>query len=154
DQITIAHFQKNPSNGSFPFALDSLGSFSDVSLTNPEPLLYGMTGIYESFNKGTTIVDVSPTNASGNPEMNGSVTSIAYGTQNNASAACFTTGGGQIWMRNDSGKNFASVTTPSWGAAYALKIVMDPLDYHTVYVLDNQNNVWQGQITDNGQPTT
>jgi hypothetical protein len=126
-------------------------------ITDPEPMLYGMTGIYESIDGGDHVTDVSP------PGMSGVVTSLAYGSQNSGLAAYVATRptgqSGQIWVRNDLAQNlpsqtFALLPPPNWGNAYALKIVMDPADYHFAYVLDSSNQVWQLQFTDNGQPTT
>src|SRR5262249_43536073 len=105
---------------SFPLILNTLSG-----ITNPEPLLLGMTGLYESDNGGSNVGDVSPTDIRHNVTSN--VTSIAYGSRNSGLAAYFTTDTGEIWVRNDSGKNFAWVPPPSWDSgAYALKIVMDP----------------------------
>jgi hypothetical protein len=148
------------SGGEFfaPYTLDALSG-----ITDPEPMLYGMTGIYESVDGGDTVTNVSP------PGTSGVVTAIAYGSTNSGLAAYFTTaqgapnqnpsGPGQIWVRNDLGQSlpsqtFALLPPPNWGNAYALKIAMDPLDYHYAYVLDSSNEVWQLQFIDNGQPTT
>jgi hypothetical protein len=147
DRATILGFQPTGTDNYFPFALNSLGSFSDVSLTDPEPLLYGMTGIYESFDRGSTVLDVSP------PGMSGNVKAIAYGSENNVYAAYFSTDSGQIWMRNGFGQIFASVPQLP-GGAYAVKIATDPLDYHNVYALDNRGNVWYLPVNDHGKQTT
>jgi hypothetical protein len=128
-------------DGSYPFILNTHGT------TNPEPMLFGMTSIYDSFDRGDNLINDSP------PGMIGFVRSMAYGTVNSAEAAYFTTDSGQIFVRNNPGQSFASVPEPH-GLAIPRKIVMDPDDYHYAYVLDSNNNVWQLQMIDNGQPTT
>jgi hypothetical protein len=142
--------QTNPGSGTFVLNTHSPKSSS-------EPMLFGMTAIYESTNGGTNVTNVSPLFG-----MSGMVQSIAYGTIKNSEAAYFTTNTpGQIWVRNSLGPNsgFASVELPSpdqgWtSTTVAQKIVMDPDDYHIAYVLDSNNNVWQFQMHDNGQNTT
>jgi hypothetical protein len=146
--LNLADAQTMSTNGtysvSYPFILNTLSG-----ITDPEPLLLGMTGIYESFDGGNTVANLSP------PGMTGNVKGLAYGSSNSGLAAYFTTDTGQIWVRNNPGQTFAFVPPPSWGFdVYARKIVMDPDDYHNAYVLDSNNNVWQLQLIDNGQNTT
>jgi hypothetical protein len=123
-------------------------------ITDPEPMLYGMTGIYESIDGGDTVWDVSP------PNMSGLVTALAYGSGNSGLAAYVATNTGLIYVRNDltqdlPSQTFALLSPPQWGFdVYARKIVMDPDDYHNAYVLDSNNHVWQLQFIDFGQPTT
>jgi hypothetical protein len=128
-------------DGSYPFTLNTHGT------TNPEPMLFGMTSLYESIDEGNDLTNDSP------PGMTGFVQSIAYGSSNSAAAAYFTTTSGKIFVRNNPGQTFASVPEPQ-ALAIPRKIVMDPDDYHYAYVLDSNNNVWQLQMIDNGQPTT
>jgi hypothetical protein len=130
---------------SYPFILNT-----HSGNTPNEPMLFGMTGIYESDNDGTNVNDLSPPFG-----MSGMVKGLAYGTIKNSAAAYFTTDAGDIFVRNNPGKTFAKVPAPPWEAgAFARKIVMDPDDYHIAYVLDSNNNVWQLQMIDNNQNTT
>jgi hypothetical protein len=147
---------------SFPYVLNTVSG-----QTNPEPMLLGITGIYEGSLSGTINIgfqvrplmivnNLSPLDATGEV-MTGNVKGLAYGSLNNGLAAYFTTDTGQIWVRNNPGKTFALVqpTASSDGVpSTATKIVMDPNDYHFAYVVDASNNVWQLQLLDNGQPTS
>src|SRR5262245_18756091 len=57
-------------------------------------------------------------------------------------------------VRSAAGGAFAAVTpppapvapgAPGWAAGtFATQIVVDPVDWHTFYVLDNRSGIWQG----------
>jgi hypothetical protein len=134
----------------FPIALDPYPQGS------PMPLMFGMTHLYESFDEGNTIYDVTPAGSTGN------VLTMAWGAMNdpgtavsfdptNPGAAYFSTDTGQLWVRttNDTGGQFVPVPltdlTGSGLAAGALiqKIIISQFDYHTAFLLDSNNNVWQ-----------
>jgi hypothetical protein len=126
-----AQFFKN--DGSFPFVLNS---YKQVRL---KPILMGMTGVYESFDAGATINNVSPQG------MTGNVTTLASGVPTNADAAYFATSTGQIWVRTIAGANF---TQTNWKGAAAQRIVIDPDNYRIAYIVDSSAKVWR--TTDTG----
>jgi hypothetical protein len=117
----------------FPFALHP---------TQGGRLLYGMTGVYESFDGGDTIFKVTPVDSSGKSLINGNVSALTY-AQNNPDAAYVATNKGQLFVRTSSTAGFSAMTPPQWTAgAYAKQIVVDPIDYQTAYVLDSTGDIW------------
>jgi hypothetical protein len=132
DQTNLNNLVNAQTDASFIYAL---------SPANPNRLLVGLTGLYESTDQGATVTNVGPTGLSGN------VTAITYGV-NNADAAYVGTDGFQLWVRTQPGATFQQITTwPSTGAP--VRIVVDPDDYHIAYVLDTNGKVWR--TTDAGQ---
>src|SRR5262249_45075574 len=120
-------------DGFFPFVLNSYKFQTDSQV---KAMLLGMTGVYESFNSGLVINNVSPAGISGN------VTALAYGARNNPDAAYVATDQGQLFVRAAPGPTFTPMTSPCWAAgAFAQRIVMTPDDYRIAYVLDNQGNI-------------
>ncbi|HZU36340.1 MAG TPA: sialidase family protein, partial [Gemmataceae bacterium] len=115
------------------------GSFGVV--TNPyagSRILFGLTGLYESFNGGDNISVVTPAFNS-----NATVSALAYGNSNNVNAAYVGTSTGQLFFRTTSGAAFLPISTPPWAAnAFAQKIVMDPDIPGLAYVLDNFGAIW------------
>jgi hypothetical protein len=143
DRTTYLTNSASQVDTSYPITLDPYtGSI-------PEPLLLGISGLYESFDEGAHITDVTPTGSSGN------IQAIAYGARNNPSAAYVstttitTTNGNQtitaqMFVRTAPGAPFVPVSLQNFPTNDAInKIAIDPDDYHIAYVLDSQNQVWQ-----------
>jgi hypothetical protein len=106
-------------------------------------LLIGTTHIYESFNQGDNLTDVTPQNPfTGQYLLTGTVSSIAWGI-NNTDAAYVGTSTGQLFLRTSANGAFnaTNVSWP-WGSSAVTQVVVDPVDYHTAYVLA-KNRVWQ-----------
>jgi hypothetical protein len=127
----VANFQQT--DASFPYALNS------YKQTRVKPILMGMTGVYESFDAGTTINDVSP------PAMSGNVTALASGVPTMPDAAYFATsnpgaGVAQIFVRSRPG---ASFTQTNWPGAAVRRIVIDPDNWQIAYAVDSSGKVWR-----------
>ena len=128
---------------SYPIALDPY-----AAVPGSEPLLLGISGLYESSTQGGFITEVTPSGSTGN------VKAIAYGASNDLSAAYFSTTSGQLFVRNSPGATFVPVSVASGPLGATInKIVIDPNDYHSAYILDSQNNVWQLTLDANLNPT-
>jgi hypothetical protein len=127
----VANFQKT--DGSFPFVLNS---YKQIRL---KPILMGMTSVYESFDAGATINNVSPQGMSGN------VTALASGVPTMPDAAYVATsnrntGVAQIFVRNSPGASFWQT---NWKGAAVQRIVIDPDTWSTAYVVDSNGKVWR-----------
>ncbi len=111
-----------------------------VNAIDPRRLLIGRTGLYESANQGDVIQDVTPAGM-------GRVTALAYGgTDANGPNAdlAYVGAGRKLFLRTGPGRTFKQVT--SWtkaGGGRVQDIVLDPTDFHTVYITDALH-VWRG----------
>jgi hypothetical protein len=120
-------------DGFFPIALNSY-QFADNS--QKKVLMLGMTGIYASSDFGNTVINLSPAGMAGN------VSAIATGTPTTPDAAYFGTNAGQLFAWSHPDAKFVPMTVPPWGGASARRIVIDPDNYSTAYVLDTSGRVW------------
>jgi hypothetical protein len=121
-------------DASFPFAING---------SNPDRLLIGLTGIYESTDRGDVVTDVTPKDPSGNSLMSGNVSALAYGIDN-PEAAYVATDKGELWIRSStSGPNagFKQFTLPGYFEGYIRDMVVDPFDWKTAYFLGTQGEV-------------
>lgn len=131
--LTSDDYKKFFTNGdsSHPIALDP---------EDQSHLLLGYNAVYESLDQGETLTRLSL------PGMDGLVGDLAYGSSGGAAYVGTTTG--KLFVRK-AGANaftqtaFSDPTAPAPGAKI-LKIVVDPSDWQTVYVLDAQadNQAW------------
>ncbi|MGO9917135.1 MAG: beta strand repeat-containing protein [Isosphaeraceae bacterium] len=140
--------ETTPADFSYPIAVNA---FSDAS---PEPLLLGITGVYESLDKGATIANVSPSN------MAGHVSAITYADAHGT--AYFCTNKGQLFLRDhgpdgspDAGFQLIP-SPPAWltptganNGTYAYQIVTDPDSPYIVYVVDKTGGIFRGTMADN-----
>jgi hypothetical protein len=114
-----------------PIALNAL---------DPKRMLIGRTGLYESTDQGDVIQDVTPAGM-------GRVTALAYGGFDGIVPnydVAYVGAGNKLFLRTGPGPTFHEVT--SWtkaGGGQIQDIVLDPTDYHTVYVIDFEH-VWRG----------
>jgi hypothetical protein len=129
----------------FPFVLNANDS---------SRMLLGSNGVYESapyqddlfsLPAGDIITDVTPAG------MKGQVTTLAYGTSDNANAAFVGTNAGELFRRTGTGATFSSLTPP-WMEkdASARKIIFDPGNSGIAYVLDNYNRIWEMTSSSSG----
>jgi hypothetical protein len=71
------------------------------------------------------------------------VSALTY-ARNNANVAYVGTTTGQLFVRTAAPSTYSAMTAPAWDyGAYATEIVVDPEDYRTAYVLDNNGKVWR-----------
>jgi hypothetical protein len=130
DYVTYVNNAEAQLDNFFPIALNDY-------IVRPKALLFGITGVYESFDTGTHINDVTPSG------IKSFVTSLAYGTQTKPFAAYVGSIAGQLFVRSTPGATFQPMTTPAWGELnWAQRIVIDPEDYRIAYLLDAQNQIW------------
>lgn len=112
-------------------------------------ILLGLTGLYESFNQGDVIANVSPKDASGNNLLVGNVTALVYGVDN-PDAAYVATSSGQLFQRTSPGATFHPISVPWLTGVSAKLIVVDPNEVQIAYVLDTYDRVWCGPSTGAG----
>ncbi len=117
-----------------PFAINAI---------NPARIMLGHFGLYESTNQGQTVTQVQG-------DMNPPVTAIVYGGTMGGTPnpdVFYAARGGSVFHRSTPpGGAVARRQIP--GAQQIRDIAVDPTNWQTVYVVD-QNNVWRS--TDAGQ---
>ena len=126
-----------------------------VNTRDPKRLLIGtQNGLYESMDRGDTVVDITPGN------VDRQVTAIAYGgggIESVAQGANVLYAGTltkvndaevpQLWWRSATSQTIRDVAT--YPGDVVTQIVLDPLDAQVVYVLDNRSRIWRSR--DNGR---
>jgi hypothetical protein len=124
--------QGNPTghpSGDFPFV---------VGLSSSAPLLIGNNHLYESFDGGDHLTDVTP------PGMTGTISAMAY-TASMYNYAWAGTSKGELFIRSTFPGSFVAVSSPTTSAIAS--IAVDPNNIETACILAN-NQVFE--TTDGG----
>ncbi len=127
-----------PGTGSTILDYDSTRQFNNpfiLNRYNPQRILIGTSSLYESFDQGESLDNLG--------SLGAPVSAMSYGSALNGvtyAGAFYVGAGATIYHRTSS----AEIPTmlPNYPGSAVLSLVMDPLDYKHVYVLDSNGRVY------------
>ena len=126
-----------------------------INAVDPSRLVLGLNSLYESFDRGETITDITPAGAFGvpGPVSNLGGVGIAYGGRLGGMGyanVLYVGVGNKLYFRPADAS--VAVIVPSYPGFGARRILLDPDDYHHAFVLDEASQVFQ--TTDSGSTWT
>jgi hypothetical protein len=110
-----------------------------INAVNPQRLVLGYNGVYESSDGGDTIVPIDPPSDEGEVVVPGPVTAVAYGSTANADVL-YVARGSTIFVRDGAGSEFTRAK--QLDAADPIQdIVLDPTNWQRAYAVGG-SHVW------------